>query len=172
MNLELYWLVLCFHLTQDRIIREEGGSVEEIPPQDPAVRFLSLLVINRESLSSLWVVPFLGWWFWVLWEGRLRKPGGTSLSAYCSTLFRLCISSDLQDLLCWSFCSDFLGDHQPCGKYKLNKPFPLQLSFWSWCFVAAIEALRQPVFILFLFCGIIFVVLIITSLWKFDGISW
>jgi hypothetical protein len=28
-------------------------------------------------------------------------------------------------------------------KWKSNKPFPPQLAFWSWYFVAAIETLRQ-----------------------------
>lgn len=27
--------------------------------------------------------------------------------------------------------------------YKLNKPFPPQLAFWSWSFIAAIITLRQ-----------------------------
>jgi hypothetical protein len=28
----LHWLVLCDNLTQTRVIREEGASVEEMPP--------------------------------------------------------------------------------------------------------------------------------------------
>lgn len=28
----VYWLVFCVHLTQVRVTREEGPSVEEMPP--------------------------------------------------------------------------------------------------------------------------------------------
>ena len=28
----LYWLVLCVNLTKGRVVREEGASVEEMPP--------------------------------------------------------------------------------------------------------------------------------------------
>jgi hypothetical protein len=34
----LYWLVLCVNLSQARVITEKGASLEERPPQDPAVR--------------------------------------------------------------------------------------------------------------------------------------
>jgi len=30
-------------------------------------------------------------------------------------------------------------------KCKPNKPFPPQLAFWSWCFVAAVETLTKAV---------------------------
>ena len=33
-----HWLVLCVILTQGGIVREEGASVEEMPPGDPTVR--------------------------------------------------------------------------------------------------------------------------------------
>lgn len=35
----MYWLVLFVNLTQARIIREEGTSFEEMPPQDLALRY-------------------------------------------------------------------------------------------------------------------------------------
>ena len=33
-----YWLILCVNLTQAGVITEEGASLEEMPPLDPAVR--------------------------------------------------------------------------------------------------------------------------------------
>ena len=32
-------------------------------------------------------------------------------------------------------------------KCQLNKPFPPQLGFWSWCFIAAIETLKLCVYV-------------------------
>jgi hypothetical protein len=46
----LYWLVLCINLAQAGVITEKGASVGEMPPQDPAARHFSQLVIKRERL--------------------------------------------------------------------------------------------------------------------------
>ena len=41
-----YWLILCVNLIQARIVREKGGSVEEMPPWDPTVCAFSQIVRN------------------------------------------------------------------------------------------------------------------------------
>lgn len=53
------WIVLC-HLTQARVFREEGMSIEKLHPEDLTV--LLKLMINVGGPRPLWVVALLGWW--------------------------------------------------------------------------------------------------------------
>jgi hypothetical protein len=57
----LHWTDLWVNLTQVKVTRGQGASVEKMPPWDPAGRHFSLLVINAGGPSSWWVVPSLGW---------------------------------------------------------------------------------------------------------------
>lgn len=44
---------------------------------------------------------------------------------------------------CLSSCLGFLWSWTAICKCELKKPFPLKLTFWSWCFVAVIEVLTK-----------------------------
>ena len=81
----------------------------------------------------------------VVFLGFYKKEGWASQGKPASKqpLHGLCLSPCLQVPALLEFLSWLPLVITAMWKWKWHKPFPLQLAFWSWCFVVAIETLRQ-----------------------------
>jgi hypothetical protein len=101
---------------------EDGASVEEMLPWDPAVGIFSVSdQWGRTQLTVGGAIPGL------VVLGSIRKPWGSK--PVSSPPPWPCISSCLRFLLCLSSCPDFLHRWTMMWKHKLNKLFPPNLLF-------------------------------------------
>lgn len=120
--------------------RKEPPSGEKMPPWDSAVRpFVSYWSMAKAQLTVGGTI--CGLEVLVLQESRQQAIGNKAVSgtppwpvrgAAPASGFRPSLSS----------CPDFLQYWTAMWTYKVNKPFPPQGAFWSWCLVGATDIPR------------------------------
>ena len=108
----LYWLVLCVNLTKGRVVREEGASVEEMPPDvkgflisdwwgkalptvggvipyEQATESNSISTTSPGPISSYSSPDFLQWRT-AIWTCKPNKPLSPHLAFNCETSWYQC----------------------------------------------------------------------------------